>query len=519
MKDLLRSLQKSLEGASGGTKLVAWLVGAALVAIAGTAAFVARAPHFELAFSGLSDHELAQVCKALSEDGIAFRQSQPPGPFVVYVDGGDRSAAYTAVYGAGALDKPLEGILADSGVAGVFHSAEERAQGVRKREWEEMEKMLEELDFVASAKVRTSPGVASPFVGAKSIPTTASVTLRVHGGADLSADQKQTVANLVSRGLGIAKAQLVVSDQSGRPLFDGEETRAEGLEVGDLLRHQTEHDARLSSAANAVLADILGPDKARVTISSEWDFAQTTTRTETSQKGAVVEETKTTSERPVALHDEGGEPAGVSANTLDPDSPSGAPAGVTAPGGELALEKTSEERKGYVPSTTREDRVRFVPELERLSVALFLDASVDAARKKDLEAAIKASVGFDEERDRFSSVVLAFAVEAPAETTAPAEEAPAGPNPLLEVLLQRGIEIGSALVFLVLLLKSLRSARRSAARGAPARGTSPGQDSGTAVDPEILARVQVEELLKSDPSRVGEILSRWAREEPVEARP
>ena len=102
------------------------------------AAVVASRPHYELAFSGLTDHELAQVCKALSEADIPFEQSQPPGPFIVYVDRAERSAAYMAVYGAGALDKPLEGILAAGGVASVFESAEERAQGVRKREWQEM---------------------------------------------------------------------------------------------------------------------------------------------------------------------------------------------------------------------------------------------------------------------------------------------------------------------------------------------------------------------------------------------
>jgi len=32
-------------------------------------------------------------------------------------------------------------------------------------------------------------------------------------------------------------------------------------------------------------------------------------------------------------------------------------------------------------------------------------------------------------------------------------------------------------------------------------------------DPELLARARVEELVKSDPRRVGEILSRWASEE------
>ena len=515
MNELFKTLLTALRGASGGTKVIAAIVGTALIGIVAVAGVVARQPHFELAFSGLTDHELAEVCKALSESGIAFRQSQPPGPFVVYVDESERSAAYTAVYGAGALDKPLKGILADSGVASVFHSAEERAQGVRKREWEEMEKMLEELDFVVTAKVRSSPGVAMPLLGGKGPATTASVTLRVEGGAELTRDQAQTVANLVSRGLGIAKDDLMISDQSGRPLYDGEESRDEEREVEDMLAHQTEYDARLSSEATAVLEDILGPNKARVSVSSSWDFAQSTTRVESAQKGPVVEETTTTSEKPVSLGG-GGEAAGVSANTLDPDSPAST-IEAEQPAAEPLLEKTSEERKEYAPSKTHEERVRFVPELERLSIALFLDQSVDSQRKADLEAAIKASVGFVEDRDEFRSVVLAFVVPPAPEPGTAEPAAQAEPNRWVELLLERGLEIACGLVFLVLLLKSLKSARKSSAGGTQRRAASTAAEDG-GVDPEVLARVQIEELLKSDPARVGEILSRWAREEPAQAR-
>jgi hypothetical protein len=43
-------------------------------------------------------------------------------------------------------------------------------------------------------------------------------------------------------------------------------------------------------------------------------------------------------------------------------------------------------------------------------------------------------------------------------------------------------------------------------------------ETGPKVDPELLARAQIDELLKSDPAKVGEILARWVREEPVGSR-
>ena len=81
MNELLEKLLNGLKGTSGGTRVIVGLLCVALAAIAGLAAVVSNRPHFELAFSGLTDHELALVCKALSDANIPFQQSQPPGPF------------------------------------------------------------------------------------------------------------------------------------------------------------------------------------------------------------------------------------------------------------------------------------------------------------------------------------------------------------------------------------------------------------------------------------------------------
>ena len=79
---------------------------------------------------------------------------------------------------------------------------------------------------------------------------------------------------------------------------------------------------------------------------------------------------------------------------------------------------------------------------------------------------------------------------------------------MADLLLRRGVEIALALVFVVLLLKSLKSSGKAALRvHAP---TDRVEDE---LDPELLARARVEELLKSDPDRVGDILSSWARDE------
>lgn len=520
MNDLLNNLAQQLKGTSGGTKLVAAFVGAALLAIVGLAAVVSSKPDYQLAFSGLSDHELPRVTKALAESGVPFKVSQPPGPFTVFVDEDLRSAAYAAAYGAGALDKPLKGIMADSGVSSVFNSAEERQQTVRKREWGEMEKMLELLDFVSSAQVRTSPGSSSPLAAQDATPTTASVTLVISGERTLTNDQSQTVANLVSRGLGVDKQNLIIADQSGRSLYDGTEVDDE-RDVRDLLARQEEYERRTTLRAEEVLRSILGPGKARISIASEWDYDQSTKRTETTAKGTLLSETKNSTERPVNGSSGGSEiggAVGVSANV--PSSATGGTPPV-ASNTEPLLEKTSEEKKEYQPTRTTEETVSFVPVISRLSIALFLDttAEIDEAQVPELEAAIKAAVGFVEPRDNFSSVRMPFFAApvpepgttgtpgTPGTTGEPAARAPEEESPMLDTLLRRGVEIVTALVFVILLLKSLKSATKK-----PDVQIQPATPESQ-IDPELLARVQIEELLKSDPDKVGAILSSWARDD------
>ena len=502
MNQQLDKILELLRGTGGGAKAIAVMVALALVGIIGVGTLMSQDPDYGVAFSNLQGHEMGNVTKALAEAGIPFEVSNPPGPFVVFVDEADRTRAYQAAYGAGALSKPLRGILSEGGMSSVFSSAEERNQGVRKREWEEMEKMLEALDFVSSASVRTSPGASSPIAARNAPPVTASVTLRVAGTGKLSDEQAQTVANLVGRGLGVQAEDLVISDHTGASIFDGSALEEGETSVRDFLAQQREHDEEMTNRANAVLSEILGPKKARVTVNSQWDYAQTASRTQTPVgTGSVVSELKSKSERPVGNANES--VVGVTANSLDSST-------VPASAGEPAMETTSEERKEFVPTISAEETVRVLPKLERLSIALFLDSSIEAARRTDLEEAVKASVGYVETRDDFRSAVLPFAVPEPVEE--PVGEAaevaePAKPSPLMELLLRRGVEIASALVFLVVLLKSLKSSKSAQAE------TAEEPAAAEEVDPEALAQAKVLELLEEDPDEVSQILTRWATEE------
>jgi flagellar M-ring protein FliF len=192
-----------------------------------------------------------------------------------------------------------------------------------------------------------------------------------------------------------------------------------------------------------------------------------------------------------------------------------------------AMSETSDERTTYDAARTRTQTVRTAPRLARLSVSLVLDDSL-AERREQIVQLVKAAVGFDETRQDLIGVsTTAFAVpEEGADEPAEGEgAAPAAPSPVLELLLTRGVEIVSALAFVTVLLLSLRGARgsRGAARTtAASTGSTPGAggsaDPAGELVPALLARAQIDELVRSNPRRVGEILSRWASEETAGAR-
>src|SRR6185295_13939343 len=146
------------------------------------------------------------------------------------------------------------------------------------------------------------------------------------------------------------------------------------------------------------------------------------------------------------------------------------------------------------------------------------------------EDVVKNAVGLVESRDgKIATVVTPLASvlrdDKGAIAKPPAPEKVEAPSRLTEMLLQRGVEIAAAAIFLVVLLRALKSRPRQQTYDEP---QSPGNDPIAAlaaaeeiVDPrvrEMVARRQIDELIRNDPERVSTILSRWAADEEKVAR-
>ena len=85
------------------------------------------------------------------------------------------------------------------------------------------------------------------------------------------------------------------------------------------------------------------------------------------------------------------------------------------------------------------------------------------------------------------------------------------PNPWKVGRWTTASELLAGATFLFVLLRSLRGSKRALEQAIRGEGALEDQD------PELVARVTVEELVQSDPDQVSAILSRWAQDQPQAA--
>lgn len=514
MKDFLQGLLEQMKSTGPATKAVL-LMGLMLIAgVIGYATYTANTPSFRLLYSSLDPQQAAAVQSALAGGNIRFEVSQPPGPYTIHVDEAQYYQAQNLVALAGGLSVSPEGIQANqSGAKDVFLSAGERAQNALKREWQEMEKQLEELEFVKSAHVSTS--VPEPSVLRKTAPMTVAVTLTVNAGMQLSRNQAATVAKLVRFRFGVPSENVMISDQSGRGLWDGTQQDDVSAAANSAFEQKARYDSEIAARTNAALDHAFGPGLAYIVVDSRWkhERKESVSKTLDPTNKVVVSKDDKKSSTPQ-------EPSTVP--TSDPNAGTQQPVAV-------APATTSESRQTTLVGETTSHSVDDAPTLERLSVSLFLDDSLKD-KQAALEEVVKNAVGLDETRnDKIASVVTPFASVQRDDKGAIVKPVPvepeSAPSRTVQMLMQRGVEIAAAVVFLFVLLKALKSKPRSFSAEEP---NAPANDPIAALaaaeeieDPrvrEMVARRQIDELIRNDPERVSTILSRWAADEEKAAR-
>ena len=317
----------------------------------------------------------------------------------------------------------------------------------------ELARTIRALDRVQAARVHLVLPDRPLFSRDKAEPS-ASIVLKVRGTLDAS--QVRAIRHLVASAVNGLKPQRVsIVDEAGRLLADGA-TDEENGGAASADERQAAFERRLRQQIETIVSSVVGPGRARVQLTAEFDFNRIT---QTSDKfdpdGRVVRSTQTREESAGTADNQGQVTVGNELPGTNQNNQSN-------PAREQS--KKSEEIVNYDISRMTETKVIEGGRINRISVAVLVDGAytkndkgepVYQERPKEvldrITALVRSAIGFDQKRgDQVEVVNLPFA-EVPTNTI----NEPAGPWSMLQFTkddIMRAVELGVMLLLGIVVL-------------------------------------------------------------------
>ncbi len=320
----------------------------------------------------------------------------------------------------------------------------------------ELARTIRGLDRVQAARVHLVLPERPLFSRDKADPS-ASIVLKLRG--TLEPQQVRAIRHLTASAVnGLKPERVSVVDETGRLLADGaNQDNAVGAGADE---RKGAYERRLREQVEAIVTSVVGPGRARVQLSADFDFNRITqTSDRFDPEGRVVRSSQTREEQSSTNESKDGQ---VSVGN---ELPGGAqkPENASSRGDQ---NKKTEEIINYEISRTTKTEVIEAGRVNRISAAVLVDGiyskndkgeTVYQPRAKEeidrIAALVRSAIGFDQKRgDQIEVVNLRFA-ETP---TIPVGE-PAGWMSFLQFTkedIMRGVELGvmSLLGIIVLLL-------------------------------------------------------------------
>jgi flagellar M-ring protein FliF len=335
----------------------------------------------------------------------------------------------------------------------------------------ELARTIRAIDRVQSARVHLVLP-ERPLFSRDKIEPTASIVLKVRGA--LEAQQVRAIRHLIATAVnGLKPERVSIVDEAGRLLADGAAGEGSGGLGAD--ERQTSFERRMREQIEAIVTSIVGPGRARVQLTADFDLNRITqTSDRFDPEGRVVRSSQTREETSGGDSKDGGQV------TVGNELPG---AQRQEGGGARDQNRKSEEIVNYEISRTTKTEVTEAGRVNRISVAVLVDGTygkndkgepVYQPREKEeidrIAALVRSAIGFDQKRgDQIEVVNLRFA------------EAPTGsipePTSWLSMLqftkddIMRGVElVVMALLGIVVLLLVVRPLVRRILASEPSVG-------------------------------------------------
>ncbi len=444
----------------GAARLAA--VAAVALALIGAFAFLilrATAPQMTPLFTDLSVEDSATIIKDLERQGIAYEMKNEGAIILVPRERIARIRMKLAESGlpkGGGVGYELfdksDALGATSFLQNINH--------LRALEGE-LARTIRAIDRVQSARVHLVLPERPLFSRDRPEPS-ASIALKVRGSLD--AQQVRAIRHLVASAVnGLKPERVSIVDEAGRLLADGagaSDNAFAGLS-GQADERKLAFERRLREQVEAIVTSVVGPGRARVQLTADFDFNRITQTTDKfDPEGRVLRSSQTREEQAATADGREGQ---VSVGN---ELPGARNEGAAAP---REQSKKSEETLNFEVSRTTKTEVIEGGRVNRISVAVLVDGVYTRNDKNEqvyqprpaeeierIGALVRSAIGFDQKRgDQIEVVNLRFA-EAPANPIAE----PAGLMSYLQFTKEdilRGIELAvTAILGLVVILFVVR---------------------------------------------------------------
>lgn len=490
LRQLLDQLRAIYQGMSRPRRLALMVLSGVCAAAIVAVGFYAFQTDYQILYSGLSAEDAGAITAKLQAQSVPFRLSANGTTILVPAERVHQLRLDLAVEGVPSKGKGFE--IFDEMNVGMTpfmqHVNLDRALQA------ELARTIMQVEPVVQARVHLVRPEPTPFVREQK-PATASVVLKLRPGAVLSRSASQGIVALVSRSVeGLSPEHVTLVDTSGRVLS---ETHGDTPgPVTTQMEYRREMETYLSTRAEEMLSQVLGPGRAVVRVTAEVNFQHQKTKKESYDPEQRVLVKETVSNRKSATGTPANKgPAGATSNLPKKGTP--APTQAQHQSNDNEENTDSEWRATKIEQEMEEGRGN----VERLTVAALLDlsrpegatgAGLTIAEAEDI---IKQAVGFKKGRDEIKVNDVKLASGATLESVE--AEYQAGQRMRWYLALARNASLGvAALVALlmgVLYYRRLRPKEESKASTETARPSN-----------DLLA-----EIVKEDPEKLAKALARW----------
>lgn len=372
--------------------------------LAATVFFTGLSQRVEYAtvFSGLNQQDAGMLVEKLKEAKVPYELA----------DGGATIKVPAGQVADVRLQLAAEGLPLGGGVGyelfdrGTFGLTDFAQQLDYRRALEgELARTINTLSAVEQSRVHIVIPKAELYTEREQ-PATASVVLKLRPGGELRPDQIRGISNLVAGSVeGLKPENVNIMDTDSNILSDlpddsrsGSIARATSTQMAMTLDYQKS----LETSAQALLDQVLGPGKATVRVNADLDWDQVELSSETFTPDGTVPQVRSsqeTTERYGGSPDDiaGGIP-GVSSNIPSYQGIAAVDASSTVTNTYAAGYERIDKIDNYELSKVVANTVKAPGDIKRLSVAVVLDAAVDAGQVENIENVVAAVVGLDNSR-------------------------------------------------------------------------------------------------------------------------